>query len=457
VRLTELWGIARFRLTVTYGAMVFVAMLVLLGLIYWQTAGYLGRQVDGILQVEAHAFLKDDPAALPGRIEQDLARDPRHVDLFGLFSRDGVWITGNVRALPAGIVIDGPPKALRKQDGFPTGARALVERLPWGELLVVGRDVTQLAEFQRIILRALVWSGVLMLLAGASAAALVSVQPLRRVRQMQAASARIMRGDLSARLPAGGAHDELDQLAAMVNAMLEEMQRMVAEAKAVGDSVAHDLRTPLTRLRLLLSRAHGEAAETSAAAPLLEQALAEADALLGRFHALLRISEIETQHRRAGFALVDLAAIIAQAEELYAPLAEDRGLTLTAVIDGPAEVEADPEMLFEALANLIDNAIKFTPAGGRVEVRLAVDAGGPTLSVVDNGPGIAEAERALAVQRFVRGERGQAAPGSGLGLSIVAAIAHLHGFALVLGDARPGLMATLRCRPEPFAPVPVDR
>ena len=183
---------------------------------------------------------------------------------------------------------------------------------------------------------------------------------------------------------------------------------------------------------------------------MLDRALTEADTLLGRFRALLRISEIENQSRRAGFRRLDLAGIVAQAEELYAPLAEDSGLDLAANVAGPAWIHGDPDLLFEALGNLVDNAIKFTPSGGAVRIVLSKSSNGPELAVIDNGPGVGSEERSAVTQRFYRSRRDQALPGAGLGLSIVAAITHLHGFALVLDDASPGLRAAVECWPRPF-------
>lgn len=448
MRIPDLWRTTRFRLTVLHGALFAVALAVLLGLIYWQTAGYLSRQVDQILRVEASAFQGVDAEALPGRIRQEINGDPRHVDLYGLFSSDGVWITGNVESLPRGMPIDGQPHELQAQGGIPPDARALGERLPWGEILIVGRDVTQLAEVRWIILRALLWSGALVTVIGLAGATVLSVPPLRRIRAVQEASTAIMRGNLAVRLPNAGRRDELDMLAAIVNTMMDEIQGLMADAKSVGDSIAHDLRTPLTRLRLLLHRVQQESHLPAHHRAALDEALSEADALLSRFHALMRISEIDNQRRRAGFANVDLRAIVEQAKTLYEPLAEDCGLTLDTIAEARGEISADAELLFEALSNLIDNAIKFTPAGGHIVLRLSRTVDGLLLEVIDDGPGIESAERGLAVQRFYRSQRDQRSPGAGLGLSIVAAITRLHAFTLTLEDAGPGLRVALQCWPK---------
>jgi signal transduction histidine kinase len=445
MRIADLTRTSRFRLTLIHGALFVGALVALLGLVYWQAEGYLTRQVDQILLVEARAMARADAPSLPDRISRAIQNDPRHVDLYGLFSSDGVWITGNIERMPRGLPIDGRPRPLSARDGFPTDSRALGERLPWGEILIVGRDVTQLAAFRSIIARALWWSGALVIVCVLAGAVVLSIQPLRRIRAVQEASAAITGGDLTVRLPTAGRGDELDMLAGIVNAMMDEIQLLIADARSVGDSIAHDLRTPLTRLRLILHRVREESALTDGHRAALDDALAEADALLGRFAAVLRISEIESRKRRAGFASVDLGGILEQVRSMYEPVAEEAGVSLIVAAGAGANVGADADLLVEALGNLVDNAIKFTPAGGRVLLRLARSGEGVSIEVIDNGPGIDAEERGLVLQRFYRGRGGRQAPGSGLGLSIVAAIARLHGFTLTLADAAPGLRVSLSC------------
>ncbi len=232
--------------------------------------------------------------------------------------------------------------------------------------------------------------------------------------------------------------------AATVNHTVEEVERLMSEVKGATETIAHDLRTPLTRARARLSRLQLALGEDD---PRAEDALLvidELDTVLGRFTAILRISELEARRRRAGFVAIDTADLVRQATELYGPLAEERGVSLRADIESPASIDADPKLLFEALSNLVDNAIKFTPEGGQVQVRAEA---GPRIVVQDNGPGVPESEQAAVLQRFYRGERDRLTPGSGLGLSIVSAIVRLHGFALRLEDAGPGLRAVVDCGP----------
>lgn len=446
MRIRELWKISRFRLTFLYGAIFAVGIMLLVGLIYWQTAGYMGRQMDQVIRVEAGALVSVAPETLPGRIRDEIQRDARHINLYGLFSSEGVWITGNVRSLPPDLKVDGAPHALRATDGYPFGAHALARRLPWGEVMVVGRDATQLGEIRHIILHAVLWSGALIVVLGLLIGAALSIRPLEHVQAIRDASQKVMRGDLTARLPAASGGDELDMLAQVVNTMLDEVQRLVGEVKTSSDSLAHDLRTPLTRVRALL---HG-AAQAAAYQPqrvLLDQAIQETDVLLGRFRALLRVSEIESRERMAGFRPVELGRILRQIGELYGPVAAERGVALQLDRGGKAVVPADAELLFEAISNLVDNALKFTPEGGQVRVSLLRAPQGPRIEIVDSGPGVPPAERSAVLKRFYRSTRDQTVPGSGIGLSIVAAIAGLHGFGLELGDAEPGLRVWLNCWP----------
>jgi len=264
---------------------------------------------------------------------------------------------------------------------------------------------------------------------------------------VQQASLPILDGDLSARLPTSNRRDEIDMLAGIANGMMDEVERLLWAVKSVGDNVAHDLRTPLTRLRALLYRVRQEAGVDDAHRAMLEQALSETDALLSRFKAIQRISEIDRRERRAGFAPVRLQALVEEIGDLYGPVAEEQGLNLVIDAGRAGESLADRELLFEALSNLVGNALKFTPPGGDVRLTLTARPEGPRLEISDNGPGVPENERDAVLQRFYRGHVERDIPGSGLGLSIVAAVARLHDFRLVLGDAEPGLKVTLDCWP----------
>jgi signal transduction histidine kinase len=446
MRRPELWRTTTFRLALVYGAVFATGVVALLGLIYVSAAGFLTHQMDEIVIGQARALQATPPAALPAQMRQAETQDVRNVNYYGLFSADGAWIAGNVRTLPADMPLNATPRELR-EPGLQPGARALAERLPSGDILFVGFDAKVLAGLRTIILQSLIWSGALIILLGLSLGAALSLGPLRRIQAVQLASLPILEGDVSARLPTSNRRDEIDMLAGIANGMMDEVERLLWAVKSVGDNVAHDLRTPLTRLRALLYRVRQQTDEGDAHAEMLSQALDETDALLARFKAIQRISEIDRRERRAGFAAVRLQSLVREIGELYEPLAEDHGLALTTEAESVCEILADRELLFEAFSNLVANAVKFTPAGGSVRLKLTELDRGPRLEIVDSGPGIDENEREAVLQRFYRSAKTREAPGSGLGLSIVAAVARLHDFHLALSDAGPGLRVTLNCWP----------
>jgi signal transduction histidine kinase len=258
----------------------------------------------------------------------------------------------------------------------------------------------------------------------------------------------VLQGDLTARLPVSSRGDEIDVLARLANTMMAEVERLLGEVQVVGQNVAHDLRTPLNRLRALLYRTSQGFDEADPRHAALEQALKETDSLLVRFRALQRIAEIDRRERRAGFAAVALEPLLRDVCELYEPLAEEARQTLEMRLAPVAPIQADGELLFEAVGNLVANAIKFTPAGGRVLLTLEPAPAGPRIQVLDSGCGVPEGERESVLQRFYRSRRHEQAPGSGLGLSIVAAVVRLHAFRLQLGDAQPGLSVTIDAWPQ---------
>uniref|UniRef100_UPI00258C8D2F sensor histidine kinase n=1 Tax=uncultured Methylobacterium sp. TaxID=157278 RepID=UPI00258C8D2F len=273
----------------------------------------------------------------------------------------------------------------------------------------------------------------------------------RRLATTEVAVAEVMRGDLGRRLPVGRANDEFDRLAGTVNRMLDEIEHLVHEVQSVGDAVAHDLRTPLTRLRARLERSREQATSVAELHAAIDQGLAWIDQTLAMVTAVLRIGEIEHGRRRAGFAPVDLGEVVREAAEFFEPVAEDKDVALALAVDsGLPPVEGDRDLLFEAVSNLIDNAVKFTPASGTVRVAYAASEAGRAVVVSDTGPGIPEAERAQVFRRFYRAEPARHTPGHGLGLGLVAAIARMHGFS-VAADVAPGGGArfTLLCPAGP--------
>lgn len=432
-----------FRLTAIYCVVFSLGAVAMLGMIYLQSAVYLTRRVDGILKTEADALAQSPRDGLRRRISEELVLNGDRTNVFALFSADGTWLAGNLAALPIGLKMDGKPIEIAPTSIFPASARLIARRLPTGEILVTGRDVNQLRELRAIIASALIISGAVIIFAGIACAIAFSMRPLRRLRALQDAGEEIARGDLKRRMPLSGRHDELDMLAATVNTMIGEVERLMSEVKGATETIAHDLITPLTRASTQLHRM--QQADQLAPDHILG-VTAEIDEVLDRFRAILRISELEARGRRAGFQSLDLMDVIAPVIELYQPLAETGGIWLQAAGERGQVIQADPKLLIEALSNLIDNAIKFTGSGGSVQLRLISEEGAPVLIVEDNGPGIAVGERETVLQRFYRSDRNRLTPGSGLGLSIVAAITRLHGFELRLEDADPGLRVRITCQ-----------
>lgn len=423
----------------------------LLGFIYWQTATEMTRRVDLILTLEEARFNQVGSNSLSDEIDKSVQRDQRHVYFYGLFSSDGRLIAGNIPHLPSGMAVDGriygtTLSATNLSQSLP--ARALAIRLDSGNVLLIGHDVQQFTEFGEVMRSAFFWGGSLTILLGLIFGLLLSFGPLRRVEQIQQVCELIMHGNMKQRLPVSGRHDELDMLAVIVNKVLDEVDRLMSEVKSVGDNIAHDLRTPLTRLRAVLYRMQQQFADAPAQHAMMGQVIAEVDSLLLRFRALLRISEIENKQRRAGFKLIQLPDILAQAVNFLEPLAENKSIRLSMVAESVDPINGDGELLFEVFVNVLDNAIKFTPEGGRVEVHLSRGAKGAQVDIVDSGAGIRENEKTAVLNRFYRGENDLQAPGFGLGLSIVMAIIRLHDFGFELVDADPGTRATIFCWPQ---------
>jgi signal transduction histidine kinase len=375
--------------------------------------------------------------------------------LSGLFDQQGHRIAGNIERVPEGVSMDGtvhflPAGAQRAGDKEPVRARGVAMRVGGGDVLILARATSVVDQVNSIIYRSLLWGLTLTIIPGLIGGLWLARGPLRRIRTLESAAQPIMRGDLHQRLPVSGRRDELDMLAGIVNSMLDEIERLLSEVKGVCDSIAHDLRTPLTRLRSQLHRMHREANDQAHAA-VVEQAILDVDSLLDRFRALLRISELEDMHRRAGFTEVHLVGTLDHVREIYAPLAEDKHITFTFdIAPHVPTVRGDPHLLLEAVSNIVDNAIKFTPAGGSIHLRLIEDAeAGVRIDVIDSGPGIQTSEREAVLQRFYRSScSNKDVSGSGLGLSIVAAIVKLHGFRLqIVDNPAGGAWLSLLCGP----------
>lgn len=425
-----------FRLTLLLGALFLAALWATLGTSWLFTTRALTERTDHILRARAAALLAAPAALLPSRVDAEVAAGPRGISYYALVGADGQRVTGNIRlGMPAP---PGRPFSIAARSGAHGPMRALAMRTAHGETVVVGRDVSQIVDLRRRLLRVLLLSGVAGTVLVLAAAVLLSLPPLRRVRDLSRAARAVAAGDLARRLPIAGRHDELDQLAITVNAMIDEVGHVIAQVKAATDAIAHDLRTPLTRVRATLARVRGAPDLPPDAAAAIGRAMGDLDAVTDRFAALLRLSELEAGGRRTGLGPVELAPLLAELAELWQPLAEERGVVLRIEVGPAPPIDADRELLAEAIGNLLDNAIKFARTDVIVRV---VNGDRPAIEVIDDGPGVPADEKEAVLRRFHRAAGAAGVEGTGLGLAVVSAILRLHGFTLEVADADPGLIA----------------
>ena len=423
-----------------------------MGVLYYEVSDYLGNLAKHSLMQRQHLFSRFQGEQLDEALATSLTFDMRTVDAYGLFDAQQRPLSGPIQSIPEDLPLDGEIHELSTcivsdDPNLPQDScDAVATQTQDGRWLVLVRDNGSLFAVTRIILHALLWGISLTIIPGIAGWHLLRRRPLQRVRAIQASAEAIVAGDLTYRLPLSDRRDELDMLAAIVNAMLDRIELLMHEVKGVCDNIAHDLRTPLTRLRAQLYRIQQQAAEGSPEALQLEEVIGETDTLMARFRGLLRISELEDHQRRSGFLQLDPLPLLQELYDFYLPLAEEGQITLILEADQPLpSLVGDRALLFEALSNLLSNSIKFTPPGGEVILRAVNDEGSPRIEVLDTGPGIPEAERVAVFQRFYRCDDTHA--GFGLGLSIVAAIVSLHGFTLeVRNRDNGGAWLTLHCR-----------
>jgi signal transduction histidine kinase len=317
--------------------------------------------------------------------------------------------------------------------------RAMLERLPNGDRLLVGRDIGDLDSFARQIKMAVFLSVVLIFSLAGVASILITRRTVGRIESIDTTSRAIMLSGLDKRIPLRGTRDEWDRVAENLNLMLDRIEMLMSEVKQVSDNVAHDLRTPLTRMRGRLEKAYHAQRNGEIDQSLIGDTIADLDAVLRIFASLTRIAQIEAHTRKGAFCTVDLVEIVGKVVELYDAAAEQDGTCLTVAGDRAVFAVGDPDLIFDALANLVDNAIKHGRAGGDVAVTSEVVDGTPVISIADDGPGIPADERGQVFKRFYRLEHSRYAPGNGLGLSLVAAVARLHGARIEMLDNSPGL------------------
>jgi signal transduction histidine kinase len=427
------------------------SVLLLLGFLYWATVGYMADQTDATIEAEitglAEQYQKGGLGSLINILQERVERDPDSSSVYLLASPTFSPLAGNIDAWPDVETGSDGWLSFAFKDTRAGGrifqARARPFLLAGGLHLLVGRDTRELRATQALIVRALVWGMMLTLALALAGSIVMSRSMLKRIERINQTSREIMAGDLQRRIDTMGTDDEFDQLAVSLNAMLDEIEHLMDGIRHVTDNIAHDLRTPLTRMRTRLEQLHANLDKENTNAAFVEQSIADADQLLATFGALLRIARIEAGGVRANFESVDLAALVQDAVELYDAVAEDKQIEINVQLDATPQVYGDRDLLFQAVINLLDNAIKHSPQAGRIALRLSEREGHPLLAISDSGPGIPEAERNKVLQRFYRMDRSRSQQGSGLGLSLVAAVAKMHNVRLEFGGNHPGLVAEL--------------
>ena len=444
-----------FRLLAWYAAVFVGSVAILLLIVYWITLTELDQQLRESVEREADVLVElyrdRGPGSAVRAIQLRIAdlRAPRRYYL--LQDAAGERIAGNLPPMkPTEGQMVLPVSALVRDLSTKAGAAAVEahpvvamgRRLESGEFLLVGENRYRAVKAREAILQAFGWVIVITLLLAAGGGAALGIGFLRRIEAINRTTRSIMDGDLAQRVPTRGGEDEMDQLAINLNAMLDRIQGLMESLKRVSDDIAHDLRTPLSRLRHRLEAARAQLGPDSE--PAIEQSIAELDAILETFSALLRIAQIESGARRAAFSEVSLGPIASAVAEAYAAVAEDRSQKLEFFGGRAPSIAGDRELLTQMAANLIENAIRHCPAGVSIVLSLEQDAGAAVLSVADTGPGIPESEREKVLRRFYRLETSRTTPGSGLGLALVKAVAELHGASVELSDNRPGLRVTIR-------------
>lgn len=423
--------------------------LVLIGMVWWTTVGYLEQQTNASIEAEitglVEQYRRTGVRGVESLIRDRVAISTGTPTIYLFTERDGQLLAGNLEGWPAGQAdANGWYNFVRiGADGKAVPARGQVFVLSDGRRLLVAQEQARLEATRALINQTFRWAlagGLLLALLGGF---LMSYSVMRQIDTINRTAREIMSGRLQKRMPVRGINDEFDQLAGNLNAMLDRIDTLIGGVKSVADNIAHDLRTPLTRLR---GRLESLAARSDVSPELrteLGAALGEADHMLATFRALLRIARIEAGTHDREWADIDLPALLADAHELYQAVGEEKDITVE-LTGASGTVRGDRDLVFQALCNLLDNAIKYSPPGTTVTLGSADDSDGVVITVADQGPGVPPDERDKVLDRFYRSSTVTGLPGSGLGLSLVNAIARHHGGQLILGDNAPGLRVALR-------------
>lgn len=464
IPLSRLIQTTPFRVALLYLSLFVLSVSVVLGMLYRSTAGFLEAEMGDTVMLEV-SRLEEQYRDYGLRGLADVVRSrsqvPHTNSIYVLATPNGVVLAGNLTKWPdvaaeSGDWVHFKVAEYGGADDRPATAMALTFTLPGQFRLLVGRDMSELDQLRHRIIASLGWVLAVTVALGLAGGLLIARGSMRRIEAINRTTHRIMAGDLGGRVPHAGGYDEMDRLAGNLNAMLDQIERLMTGMRQVTDSVAHDLRTPLTRLRSRIELALiRDTEDPEYYRSTLQDTITEADRLLATFSALLSIAEAESGTRRSNFAPVSLVDVANLATDLYEPVADDKGQSLTFEQKGNPTIQGNGQMLAQLVSNLLDNAIKYTPENGRIVLK--VEGAGPKapvrITVADDGPGIPVDQREKVLQRFVRLDSSRGSTGNGLGLALVDAIAHMHGGRLELADnggppEAPGLAISVVFPPE---------
>jgi signal transduction histidine kinase len=452
VPLPKLVHTSSFRLTLLYAALFSLSALILLGVIYGATTYYMTGTIDAAIESDVtelkQALSENGRDRLIVLVEERIQQMPNGPIFYLLEDAAGNSLAGNLPAIgPRTGAFDLNVPSLAPPSERHIAIHIHSVKLTTGDDLMVGADATQLVELKELILSSFGWCFAITLLLAVGGGVVMSGSILRRIESVNRTSRDIMAGNLSRRIPLAGTNDEFDRLAESLNAMLDRTERSLEGMRQVSNDIAHDLRTPLTRLRHRLEFAQRKCQSADELRSAIDHSITETDAILDTFGALLWIAQLEGQGSQRPFVAIDLSELLATVAEVYQSTAEQKAQRILVAAEAALTVSGDRELLTQLFCNLVENAVRHSPSGASIEIGAADRDGVVEVWIADNGPGIPQEARAKVFQRFYRLEASRTTSGNGLGLSLVAAIAALHRIDLALADNAPGLRVLLRFAP----------
>ena len=447
--LPRVFHTATFRLAALYVLLFAIAVAVVGTIVYLGTAAALNRRLDARIAGEMTALKSSFQAGGLAKLEEEVRTHERTQPAgpldYLVFDANGSRLEGDLPVVPARL---GWSDLITKEtDGDISYRRILVDTISGGTRLAVAADREQIDELVASIFYGFASAFGAVIALGSIGGIALSLALLKRVETIRRTAEAIIAGDLARRVPVHGTNDDLDRLSHTLNRMLDRIAELMESLRQVSNDIAHDLKTPLARLRHRLEAMQARAKPDNQQKPSIDEAIAQVDDILGIFGALLRIAQIEAGTRRSGFREFDLSALFTDVVEAFSPAAEDAGKRLDTKIKPAIRFLGDRELLTQMVANLVENAIRHTPPGTRIEVSLSGDRKRVVATVTDNGSGVPAEDRERIFKRFYRLEQSRSTPGNGLGLSLVKAIADLHGITVQVRNAEPGLQIVMRSRP----------